>query len=77
LFQNSVGFGHALGKTGQKPGFSAKFKKAVPKTEVLEQPPSKKSMRAAVVPPEFPSRARKTTRINLPDRVYFEAWDGE
>jgi hypothetical protein len=28
----------ALGKTGQKPGFSIKSKKAVPKTEVLEQP---------------------------------------
>jgi hypothetical protein len=28
----------ALGKTGQKPGFSTKFKEAVPKTEVLEQP---------------------------------------
>jgi hypothetical protein len=30
----------ALGKTGQKPGFSIKFKVTVPKTEVLEQPPS-------------------------------------
>jgi hypothetical protein len=38
LFQNPVGFGQALGKTGQKPGFSTKFKAAVPKTEVLEQP---------------------------------------
>jgi hypothetical protein len=38
LFQNPVGFGQALGKTGQKPGFSTKFKEAVPKTEVLEQP---------------------------------------
>jgi hypothetical protein len=28
----------ALGKTGQKPGFSIKSKEAVPKTEVLEQP---------------------------------------
>jgi hypothetical protein len=28
----------ALGKTGQKPGFSTKSKVAVPKTEVLEQP---------------------------------------
>jgi hypothetical protein len=28
----------ALGKTGQKPGFSTKSKEAVPKTEVLEQP---------------------------------------
>jgi hypothetical protein len=38
LLQNPVGFGQALGKTGQKPGFSTKFKEAVPKTEVLEQP---------------------------------------
>jgi hypothetical protein len=38
LFQNPVGFGRALGKTGQKPGFSPKSKEAVPKTEVLEQP---------------------------------------
>jgi hypothetical protein len=30
--------GLALGKTGQNPGFSIKFKEAVPKTEVLEQP---------------------------------------
>jgi hypothetical protein len=28
----------ALGKIGQKPGFSTKSKEAVPKTEVLEQP---------------------------------------
>jgi hypothetical protein len=38
LFQNPVGFEQALGKTGQKPGFSPKFKVAVPKAEVLEQP---------------------------------------
>jgi hypothetical protein len=38
LFQNPVGFGQALGKTGQKPGFSPKSKEAVPKTAVLEQP---------------------------------------
>jgi hypothetical protein len=38
LFQNPVGFGQALGKTGQKPGFFPKSKEAVPKTEVLEQP---------------------------------------
>jgi hypothetical protein len=38
LFQNPVGFGQALEKTGQKPGFSPKSKEAVPKTEVLEQP---------------------------------------
>jgi hypothetical protein len=38
LFQNSVSFGQALRKTGQKPGFSIKSKEAVPKTEVLEQP---------------------------------------
>jgi hypothetical protein len=36
--RNPVGFGQAFGKTGQKPGFSAKSKEAVPKTEVLEQP---------------------------------------
>jgi hypothetical protein len=29
----------ALGKADQKPGFPSKFKEAVPKTEVLEQPP--------------------------------------
>jgi hypothetical protein len=28
----------ALGKIGLKPAFSTKFKEAVPKTEVLEQP---------------------------------------
>jgi hypothetical protein len=39
LFQIPVGFGQALGKTGQKPGFSVKSREAVPKTEVLEQPP--------------------------------------
>jgi ATP-dependent RNA helicase RhlB len=38
LFQNPVGFGQALGKTGQKPGGSIKSKGAVPKTEVLKQP---------------------------------------
>jgi hypothetical protein len=38
LFQNSVSFGQALGKTCQEPGFSIKSKEAVPKTEVLEQP---------------------------------------
>jgi hypothetical protein len=38
LFQNPVGFEQALGKTGRKPGFSPKFKVAVPKAEVLEQP---------------------------------------
>jgi hypothetical protein len=38
LFQNPIGFGQALGKTGQKPGFSLKSKEAIPKTEVLEQP---------------------------------------
>jgi hypothetical protein len=38
LFQNPVGFGQALGKTGRKSGFSPKFKVAVPKAEVLEQP---------------------------------------
>jgi hypothetical protein len=38
LFQNPVGFGQALRKTGQTPGFSIKSKEAVPKTEVLEQP---------------------------------------
>jgi hypothetical protein len=43
LFQNSVSFGQALGKTGQKPGFSPKSKEAVPKTEILEQPRLKKS----------------------------------
>jgi hypothetical protein len=44
LFQNSVSFGQALGKTGQEPGFSIKSKEAVPKTEVLEQPQPLKSL---------------------------------
>jgi hypothetical protein len=39
LFQNPVGFEQAPGKTGQKPGFSTHPREAVPKTEVLEQPP--------------------------------------
>jgi hypothetical protein len=38
LFQNPVGFGQALGKTGQKPGFSAKSKETVPKSDILKQP---------------------------------------
>jgi hypothetical protein len=38
LFQNPIGFEQALGKTGREPGFSPKFKVAVPKAEVLEQP---------------------------------------
>jgi hypothetical protein len=38
LFQNPVGFGQALGKTGQKPGFSIKSREAVPKSDILEQP---------------------------------------
>jgi hypothetical protein len=38
LFQNPVGFGQALRKTGPKPGFSVNFKEAVPKTGVLELP---------------------------------------
>jgi hypothetical protein len=42
LFQNPVGFEQALGKTGLKPGFSLKFKVAVPKAEVLEQPQVRK-----------------------------------
>jgi hypothetical protein len=39
LFQNPVSFGQALGKTGQKPGFSTKSREAVPKSDILEQPP--------------------------------------
>jgi hypothetical protein len=31
LFQNLVGFEQALGKTGQKPGFSVKFQGTVQK----------------------------------------------
>jgi TPR repeat protein len=42
LLKNSVSFGQALRKTGQRPGFSIKSKEAVPKTEVLEQPHMKK-----------------------------------
>jgi hypothetical protein len=38
LFQNPVGFESGSWKNRQKPGFSTKFKEAVPKTEVLEQP---------------------------------------
>jgi hypothetical protein len=38
LFQNPVGFGTSSRKNRLKPGFSTKFKVAVPKTEVLEQP---------------------------------------
>jgi hypothetical protein len=38
LFQNPVGFGTSSWKNRSKPGFSAKFKEAVPKAEVLEQP---------------------------------------
>jgi hypothetical protein len=37
-FQNSVSFGTGFRKSGLKPAFSVKFKVAVPKTEVLEQP---------------------------------------
>ncbi|MDR0597486.1 MAG: hypothetical protein LBG14_03150, partial [Treponema sp.] len=38
LFQNPVGFEPGSWKNRQKPDFSTKFKEAVPKTEVLEQP---------------------------------------
>jgi hypothetical protein len=38
LFQNPVGFGTSSWKNRPKPGFFAKFKEAVPKAEVLEQP---------------------------------------
>jgi hypothetical protein len=38
LFQNPVGFETSSRKNRLKPGFSTKFKVAVPKTEVLEQP---------------------------------------
>jgi hypothetical protein len=38
LFQNPVGFEPGSWKNRQKPGFSTKFKEAVPKTEVFEQP---------------------------------------
>jgi hypothetical protein len=37
-FQNSVSFGTGFRKSGLKTAFSVKFKVAVPKTEVLEQP---------------------------------------
>ncbi|MDR1862980.1 MAG: hypothetical protein LBQ67_03565, partial [Treponema sp.] len=37
-FQNSVSFGPALGKSGQKPAFSPKSKVAVPKSDILELP---------------------------------------
>jgi hypothetical protein len=39
LFQTPVGFGTSSWKNRPKPGFSAKFKEAVPKAEVLEQSP--------------------------------------
>jgi hypothetical protein len=38
LFQNSAGFGIIPQKNQSKPGFPIRFKEAVPKTEVLEQP---------------------------------------
>jgi hypothetical protein len=38
LFQNPVGFGTSSRKNRSRPGFSTKFKVAVPKTEVFEQP---------------------------------------
>jgi hypothetical protein len=38
LFQNPVGFETTSWKNGQMPAFPLKFKVAVPKTEVLEQP---------------------------------------
>jgi ABC-type multidrug transport system permease subunit len=38
LFQNSVSFGTSSGKSGLKSAFSKKFKVAVPKIEILEQP---------------------------------------
>jgi hypothetical protein len=38
LFQNPVGFGTSFRENRSKPGFPTKFKVAVPKTEVLEQP---------------------------------------
>jgi hypothetical protein len=37
-FQNPVGFGLALGKSGLKSVFSSKSKEAVPKSDILEQP---------------------------------------
>jgi hypothetical protein len=37
LFQNPVGFETSSWKNRQRPGFSSKFKEAVPKAEVLEQ----------------------------------------
>jgi hypothetical protein len=37
-FQNSVSFGPALGKSGQKLAFSPKSKVAVPKSDILELP---------------------------------------
>jgi hypothetical protein len=57
LFQNPVGFGQAPGKTGQEPGFSAKSKEAVPRTEVLEQPQLKKFN------PKQPNRTNKSTNF--------------
>jgi HEAT repeat protein len=42
LFQNPVGFGQVLGRTGQKPGSSTKSREAVPKSDILEQPLLKK-----------------------------------
>jgi hypothetical protein len=38
LLQNSVSFGTSSWKIGKKLGFPIKFKEAVPKAEVLEQP---------------------------------------
>jgi hypothetical protein len=72
LFQNPVGAnlrfdGQALGKTGQKPGFSTKFKVACqaklgfPKAEVLEQPPYKEfnTGKAFIKARQAPGRRKK------------------
>jgi hypothetical protein len=57
LFQNPVVFPQALGKSDHRPAFSLKSKVAVPKTEVLEQPPIVEFTKAG--------NGRKRHEINL------------
>jgi hypothetical protein len=69
VFQNPVGFEQAIGKTGQKPGFSVKSKEAVPKTEVLERPQVK---RQNVPPDSCQIRAKGCNIYNINVRGDFK-----
>jgi hypothetical protein len=55
----------ALGKTGQKPGFSSKSKETVPKAEVLEQP----HMNQFQKPVSVDLRARETGPDSMEKRL--------